>query len=169
MKFPLLAAFLIMHVVAFAQEPHLQLLKNGKVKKRLPEGKAIILTDHSGAKYIGSYSIINDSNVSIAGTIVPLKNVVEFRFPKKTKKPFDWKRFGYATAGFVLSAAGMFLSKWETAGSALASAAVLAYAQYPIQAAKKLIFSKKKKFRIGKKRKLRVWSLNPFHQQQKAF
>lgn len=169
MKFPLLTAFLLTQVLLCAQEPHLQLLKNGKVKKRIPEGSTIIVTDDSGYKYIGPYSIINDSNLAISGAIIPLSHVTEFKFPRKPKKPFDWKTFGYITAGVILSTAGMTLSKWETLPRAAFNSAVLGYSQYAIQGAKKLIFSKKKKFKMGKKRKLRIWSLYPYHQQQKAF
>ena len=169
MKFPLLAAFLCAHLFLCAQEPHLQILKNGKVKKRIPEGTMIIVTDDSGYKYIGPYSIINDSNLAISGAIIPLRKVEEFKFPPKPKKPFDWKTFGYITAGVVLSTAGMILSKWEKPKDAVISSAMIGYSQYVIQAAKKLIFKKKRKFNIGKKRRLRIWSLSPYHQQQKAF
>jgi hypothetical protein len=169
MKFPLLTAFLLTQVFLCAQEPHLQLLKNGKVKKRIPEGSTIIVTDDSGYKYVGPYSIINDSNLAISGAIIPLSHVTEFKFPRQPKKPFDWKTFGYITAGVILSTAGMILSKWEKPRDAIIASATVGYSQYVIQAAKKLIFKKKRKFRIGKKRKLRVWSLQPYHQQQKAF
>jgi hypothetical protein len=168
MKLPLLAACLLLCFTAIAQEPHLQLLKNGRVKKRITEGSTIILTDNTGFKYVGTYRIINDSNISVSGVIVPINSVVRFKFPRKPPEPFDWKRFAYTTAGFILSSAGMALSKWETVPNAIMSSAVIAYAQYPIQAAKKLIFSKKRKFRIGKKRKLRVWSIYP-HYQPKGF
>lgn len=170
MKFPLLAAFLFTQVLLCAQEPHLQILKNGKVNKRIPEGSTIIVTDDSGYKYIGPYSIINDSNLAIAGAIIPVNKIEEFKFPHQPKKPFDWKTFGYITAGVILSTAGMTLSKWEKLPDAIVNSTVIGYSPYLIQGAKKLIFKKKRKFRMGKKRRLRIWSLSPYHQQQpKAF
>ncbi|HEX2627929.1 MAG TPA: hypothetical protein VHM26_02930 [Chitinophagaceae bacterium] len=170
MKFPLLAAFLWAHLFLCAQESHLQILKNGKVNKRIPEGSTIIVMDDSGYKYIGPYSIINDSNLAIAGAIISINKIEEFRFPRQPKKPFDWKTFGYITAGVILSTAGMILSKWEKPKDAIINSATLGYSQYVIRAAKKLIFKKKRKFKMGKKRRLRIWSLSPYHQQQrKAF
>jgi hypothetical protein len=169
MKFPLLAAFLLAQLCLCAQEPHLQILKNGKVKKRIPEGSTIIVTDNTGFKYIGPYRIVNDSNLSISGTIVPINSIEDFKFPRPPKKPFDWKTFGYITAGVILSTAGMALSKWEKFPDAVINSTVIGYSPYVIQGAKKLIFKKKRKFKMGKKRKLRIWSIEPFHQQQRAF
>lgn len=169
MKPALLVIFLFMSSLAFTQEAHLQVLKNGKVRKRIPEGTIIKLTDKAGNVYIGPYGIINDSNIVIGDVQVRINDMKQLNLlKKKQKKPFDKKRFAYTTLGVVLATAGMTLSKWETFPKALLYSSILGYSSYAIEALTKLSF-KKKKFKVSKKKKLRIWTIERYDPVVKPF
>jgi hypothetical protein len=162
MKSLLLAASLLLYTLAFSQEPHLQVIKNGKVRKRVPEGTYIRLIDRSGNVYIGPYNIINDSILLIGPVQVNINDMRQLRlYRKKDKKPFNWEQFGYSTLGVALSTAGMSLSKWEPLGRAAIYSAVLGYSQYALGALKKVSL-KKRRFRSNKRIRLRIWTIDNY-------
>jgi hypothetical protein len=168
MKLLLLAASLFANSFVFSQAAHLQVLKNGKVKKRIPEGTVVKLVDYSGNVYIGPYNIINDSVLLISKVLVKIGDMRELKLiRKKDKKPFNWEQFGYTTLGVALSTAGMSLSKWEPLPRAALYSAILGYSPYGFAALKKIRF-KKKKFHSNKRIRLRIWSIDQYGPAKRA-
>jgi hypothetical protein len=162
MKSLLLAASLLLYSFVFSQEPHLQVIKNGKVRKRIPEGTFIKLTDRAGDVYIGPYNIINDSILLIGKVQVRISDMRQLRlFRKKDKKPFNWEQFGYTTLGVALSTAGMSIPKWEPLPRAALYSAVLGYSGYAFGALKKVSL-KKRRFRSNKRIRLRIWTIENY-------
>lgn len=162
MKWPLLTALILQGLISIAQDAHLQVIKNGKIKKRIHEGTVVKLTDFAGNIYIGPFRIINDSNLLIANVPVKINDMVLVQLYRgKKKQGFDWARFAYTTLGVALSTAGMTLSKWEDFDRALLSSAVLGYSSYALSALTKMSL-KKRKFHRNNRIRFRIWSIERY-------
>ena len=162
MKYWLLVACWLLCIVAGAQEAHLQLIHNGKIKRRLHDGVVLRVTTFSGDHYLGMFRIINDSSFLIGPQPVSLHDVKTIYIPRLRKKqPFNWELFGYATMGVAISTAGMTLSKWEKFPQALAYSTVLGYSPYLFNQIGKISL-RKRRFRF-KKYHYRIWSIEKDH------
>jgi len=169
MKAVLLVVFIFLSPLAFSQAAHIQVLKNGKVKKRIPEGTYIKLTDRNGSLFIGPYRVISDSTLVIGNVPVQISRMREMKLlTKKEKHEFDTKRFAYSSLGVALSTAGMALSKWEPLPRAALYSSVLGYSNYAIEPISRISF-KKKKFKVTRKRKLRIWTIDNYDPAKKPF
>jgi hypothetical protein len=159
MKLTLTAGLIFSFLMCSAQEPQLQILKNGKIKKRISEGMVIKVVDHSNDVYIGPFYVINDTLIRVGKGIIGTSSIKQLAFLKKrVTQPFNWTRFGYTTLGVGLSVAGMTLSGWEDFPNALLYSAVLGYSSYIIGPLTKISL-KKKKFTFKGNKRIRVWSL----------
>ncbi len=162
MKYWLLVVCWLLSVSAVAQEAHLQLIHNGKIKRRLHNGVYIRVATFSGDHYAGMFRIINDSNFLVGPQPVALHDVKMIHVPRMRKKqPFDWATFGYATMGVAIATAGMTLSKWEKFPQALAYSTVIGYSPYLFNQVKKISF-RKRRFRF-KRYHYRIWSIEADH------
>lgn len=155
----LLFIFLGAAILLQAQETQLQIVKNGKVKKRIYTGQIIKIIDWQGNAYFGPVIIFNDTTLVFNDVFIPVSHISKVILVKnKQKQPFDWARFGYTTLGAALSTAGMTLAKWEPFHKAVVYSAVLGYSSYALQALSKIPL-KKRKFKMNRRREVRIWSI----------
>jgi hypothetical protein len=155
----LLFIFLGAVLLLQAQQTQLQIVKNGKVKKRIYTGQIIKVIDWQHNAYFGPLVILNDTMVLFNDVFIPVSHISKVILVRaKEKQPFDWVRFGYTTLGVVLSTAGMSLAKWEPFHKALVYSAVLGYSSYALQAISKIPL-KKRKFKMNRRREVRIWSI----------
>jgi hypothetical protein len=159
MKTCLLIVFCFLCSIGFSQEANLQLVKNGRIKKRIVNGTTLVIIDKKGDKYIGAFYIVNDSMLSVTDRFIPVSSIEIIKLPRSPKKPFNWKQFGLVSLGVALSSAGMAASGWETTENAIIYSSVIGYSPYLINSAKKLLFKKRKQWHIHKKAKLRIWDM----------
>lgn len=155
----LLFIFLSTVFITDAQQPQLQIVQNGKVKKRIYTGQIIKIIDNQGNAYFGPVIIFNDTTLVFNDVFITVSHISKVIFVKdKQKQPFDWARFGYTTLGAALSTAGMTLAKWEPFHKAVVYSAVLGYSSYALQAISKIPL-RKRKFKMNRRREVRIWSI----------
>lgn len=159
MKLRLLILLLMAPLFSWTQDVNLRIIKNGKVKKKIPNGSYLIIVDKNHDKYVGNFYIMNDSLLSVGESIVPVKDVVSIKLRKPPKKPFNWAQFGLVTLGVGLSSAGMAASGWETPKNAIINSTVIGYSPYIIGAAKNAIFKKKRKWKVKRNTWFRIWDM----------
>lgn len=159
MKLRLLILLLIAPLFSLAQEVNLRIIKNGKVKKKIPNGTYLVIVDKNRDKYVGPFYIVNDSMLSVGESFIPINSVVSIKFQKPPKNPFNWGQFGLVTLGVGLSTAGMAGAGWETPKNAIINSTVIGYSPYIIDAAKRAIFKKKRKWKVRRNTWFRIWDM----------
>ena len=159
MKLRLLTLLFVLPLISLAQDVNLRIIKNGKVKHKIPNGTYLVIVDKNQDKYVGPFYIVNDSVLSVGESFIPINSVVSIKFRKPPKKPFNWAQFGLVTLGVGLSSVGMAASGWETPKNAIINSTVIGYSPYLIDAAKRAIFKKKRKWKVKRNTWFRIWDM----------